>query len=92
MQDFGGMLSFELDSASDPLLFLRALHLVRCAVSLGGVETTICQPVATSHVKMAEAERERLGIFPALLRLSVGIENPEDIIADLAQALGACRT
>ena len=87
MQDFGGMLSLELDSASDPMLFLRALQLVRCAVSLGGVETTICQPVATSHVKMAEAERQRLGIFPALLRLSVGIEDPEDIIADLTQAL-----
>ncbi len=87
MQDFGGMLSFELDNASDPLRFLRALQLVRCAVSLGGVETTICQPVATSHVKMAAAERERLGIFPSLLRLSVGIEDPEDIIADLTQAL-----
>jgi cystathionine beta-lyase len=81
-----GMLSFELDEALDPLLFLRALQLVRCAVSLGGVETTICQPVATSHQKMHPAERERLGIFP-LLRLSVGIEDPEDIIADLAQAL-----
>ena len=92
MQDFGGMLSFELDSASDPLLFLRALHLVRCAVSLGGVETTICQPVATSHVKMAEPERQRLGIFPSLLRLSVGIEDPEDIVADLAQALERAST
>ncbi len=87
MQDFGGMLSFDLDRALDPVLFLRSLQMIRCAVSLGGVETTICQPVATSHQKMAAAERDRLGISPALLRLSVGIEDPEDIIADLLQAL-----
>jgi cystathionine beta-lyase len=87
MQDFGGMLSFDLDRALDPVQFLRSLQMIRCAVSLGGVETTICQPVATSHQKMAAAERDRLGISPALLRLSVGIEDPEDIIADLLQAL-----
>jgi cystathionine beta-lyase len=87
MQDFGGMLSFDLDRALDPVLFLRSLQMIRCAVSLGGVETTICQPVATSHQKMAATERDRLGISPALLRLSVGIEDPEDIIADLVQAL-----
>ena len=87
MQDFGGMLSFELDAAKDPLVFLRALQMIPCAVSLGGVETTICQPVATSHQKMPAAERERLGISPALLRLSVGIEDAEDIVADLLQAL-----
>ena len=88
MQDFGGMLSFELDHALDPVTYLRSLRMIRCAVSLGGVETTICQPVATSHQKMEAAEREHLGITPALLRLSVGIEDPEDIIADLVQALG----
>ncbi len=87
MQDFGGMLSFDLDRALDPVLFLRSLLMIRCAVSLGGVETTICQPVATSHQKMDASERGRLGISPALLRLSVGIEDPEDIIADLLQAL-----
>ena len=87
MQDYGGMLSFDLDSTLDPLIYLRSLRMIRCAVSLGGVETTICQPVATSHQKMEVAERERLGISPALLRLSVGIEDPEDIIADLVQAL-----
>jgi cystathionine beta-lyase len=87
MQDFGGMLSFELDSALEPVNYLRSLRLIRCAVSLGGVETTICQPVATSHQKMDAVERERLGIRTGLLRLSVGIEDPEDIIADLLQAL-----
>lgn len=87
MQGFGGMLSFELADDIDPLTYLRRLEMVNCAVSLGGVETTICQPVATSHQKVSEEERQRLGITAALLRLSVGIEDAEDIIADLLQAL-----
>jgi cystathionine beta-lyase/cystathionine gamma-synthase len=87
MQAFGGMLSFDLERSVDPVQYLRALDMIRCAVSLGGVETTICQPVATSHQKMEQAERDRLGISPALLRLSVGIENADDIVADLLQAL-----
>jgi len=88
MQGFGGMLSFELADDIDPLTYLRRLEMVNCAVSLGGVETTICQPVATSHQKVSEEERQRLGITAGLLRLSVGIEDAEDIIADLLQALG----
>ena len=87
MESFGGMLSFELAADIDPVKYLRRLELVICAISLGGVETTICQPVATSHQKMAEAERQRLGITDGLLRLSVGIEDAEDITADLLQAL-----
>jgi cystathionine beta-lyase len=87
MQGFGGMLSFELAGEVDPVSYLRRLDLVNCAISLGGVETTICQPVATSHQKVSEAERERLGITPGLLRLSVGIEDADDISADLLQAL-----
>jgi cystathionine beta-lyase len=87
MSDFGGMLSFELAGHMDPLAYLRRLKLVNCAVSLGGVETTICQPVATSHQKVSEEERQRLGITDRLLRLSVGIEDAEDITADLLQAL-----
>ncbi len=88
MQGFGGMLSFELADDIDPLTYLRRLEMVNCAVSLGGVETTICQPVATSHQKVSEEERLRLGITAGLLRLSVGIEDAEDITADLLQALG----
>ena len=86
MRGFGGMLSFELNDDIDPETYLRRLNMVSCAISLGGVETTICQPVATSHQKMPEAERQRLGITAGLLRLSVGIENVEDISADLLQA------
>lgn len=88
MEGFGGMLSFELEGSIDPEAFLRRLQLVNCAISLGGVETTICQPVATSHQKMPDTERRRLGITPGLLRLSVGIEDAGDIAADLLQALG----
>ena len=88
MESFGGMLSFELADHIDPETYLRRLKLVICAVSLGGVETTICQPVATSHQKVSEQERQHLGITTGLLRLSVGIEDVEDIIADLLQALG----
>jgi len=88
MRGFGGMMSFELDKSVDPLAYLRRLQLIPCAVSLGGVETTICQSVATSHQKVSLEERERLGIRPGLLRLSVGIEDADDILADLVQALG----
>jgi len=87
MRGFGGMLSFELVDSIDPVTYLRRLNMVNCAISLGGVETTICQPVATSHQKMPEAERQRLGITDSLLRLSVGIEDAGDIATDLIQAL-----
>jgi cystathionine beta-lyase len=87
MRGFGGMLSFELANDIDPVSYIRRLELVNCAISLGGVETTICQPVATSHQKVSEQERQRLGITAGLLRLSVGIEDADDISADLLQAI-----
>jgi cystathionine beta-lyase len=87
MQGYGGMLSFELADDIDPISYIRRLELVNCAISLGGVETTICQPVATSHQKVSEEERHRLNITAGLLRLSVGIEDAEDICFDLVQAL-----
>lgn len=87
MTGFGGMLSFELTEGADPIAYLRRLQMVNCAISLGGVETTICQPVATSHQKVSATERQRMGISDGLLRLSTGIEDAEDIVADLLQAL-----
>lgn len=87
MLSFGGMLSFEINEDMDPTAFQRRLSLITPAVSLGGVETTICQPVLTSHAKMTAAERQRLGITEQLLRLSVGIEDAGDLIDDLDQAL-----
>ncbi|MEE4261984.1 MAG: PLP-dependent transferase [Desulfobacteraceae bacterium] len=71
----------------DPRRFLNNLKMITPALSLGGVETIICAPVTTSHQKMTDAERTELGITGSLLRLSVGIEDPGDIIADIDQAL-----
>ncbi len=80
MTGFGAMLSFELDSRQARAdRSLRHLELIRPAVSLGGVETTICAPVVTSHAKMTAEERERIVITDDLLRLSVGIEDPDDL-------------
>ncbi len=87
MSGFGAMLSFELADRVDPDRFLHALELIRPALSLGGVESTICAPATTSHVKVSAEVRKRLGISDGLLRLSVGIEHVDDLAADLARAL-----
>jgi cystathionine beta-lyase/cystathionine gamma-synthase len=88
MRGFGGMLSFQLDrSKVDPGRFLRGLSLITPALSLGGVETIVCAPARTSHVKLSPAERAELGIDDGLMRLSVGVEDVEDVIADLDRAL-----
>lgn len=87
MDGYGGMLSFRLAEAVDPDRFLGALALIRPAVSLAGVESTICQPSRTSHAKLDDGARARLGIDDRLMRLSVGIEAPDDLVADLESAL-----
>lgn len=86
MRGFGGMLSFELSDLDSAILFTRKLNLVKSAMSLGGVESTLCSPSLTSHSKISKNERENLGIFDGLLRFSIGIEDSEDIINDLIQA------
>ncbi|MEW5908242.1 MAG: aminotransferase class I/II-fold pyridoxal phosphate-dependent enzyme [Thermodesulfobacteriota bacterium] len=89
MNGFGAMLSFEPDEAKISASgLINRLSLIKPAVSLGGVDTTICSPAATSHSKMSSEERRRVGISDALLRLSVGIEHVEDLIADFRQAFG----
>ena len=89
MKGFGGMLSFELDETRlSPERFVRSLELITPAISLGGVETTICAPAETSHAKLSARERADMGITDSLFRLSVGIEDVQDLIADLGQALG----
>lgn len=91
MSAFGAMLSFELADAVDADRFLHALKLVRPALSLGGVESTICAPATTSHAKVSAEVRRRLGISDRLLRFSVGIEHADDLIADLEKAMEAGR-
>lgn len=87
MEGFGAMLSFEPDERKiSALRFIKELKLIKPAVSLGGVDTTICSPAATSHSKMSSEERKRVGISDALLRLSVGIEQIDDLIDDFRQA------
>lgn len=82
---FGGMVSFEVKK--DPDRFLSRLQVIQRAVSLGGVDSTICSSVRTSHAKLTPAERKKAGISDNLLRFSVGIEDVEDLIADIRQAL-----
>jgi cystathionine beta-lyase len=86
MTGFGGMLSFEL-TGQDITAFQKKLQLIKPAMSLGGVESTICAPVTTSHRLVSQKQREEEGIKDNLLRLSVGIEEVEDLIGDLEKAI-----
>ncbi len=88
LDGFGGMLALELAGggrAADR--FLRRLRLVTHAPSLGGVDTLVSEPRYTSHAKMTAAERARIGIPDGFLRFSIGLEDVDDLVADLEQAL-----
>jgi len=87
MHGFGGMLSFKLKETYNAVKFQKKLKLIRPSMSLAGVESTILMPTMTSHSLMSKEERDKQGITDNLLRFSVGIENKEDIIADILQAL-----
>jgi cystathionine gamma-lyase len=87
---FGGMLSFELDATTeDSLRFIDRLRLCTCAESLGSVETLITNPATASHCDIPSEERSRLGVTDRLIRLSVGLEDPRDLIADFEQSFEA---
>ncbi|MDR0628635.1 MAG: PLP-dependent aspartate aminotransferase family protein [Treponema sp.] len=83
----GAVLSFKTRTREQALCFLRKVELAATAVSLGGVETIASYPVKMSHASIPLAERERLGITDTLIRISLGLEDIEDLIADFAQAL-----
>jgi len=87
MKGFGGMLSFELNEDLDARLFQKKLKLIKSSMSLAGVESTVLTPAKTSHALMGADERKRQGISESLIRFSVGIEEPEDLMADMEQAL-----
>ncbi|MFO1478476.1 MAG: PLP-dependent aspartate aminotransferase family protein [Verrucomicrobiota bacterium] len=89
MRGFGGMLSFELRDSSQATALLGRLRVATPALSLGGVETLVCIPSLTSHRHMSAAERRQVGIGDGLIRVSVGIEDVEDLIGDFQQALAA---
>lgn len=84
---FGGMISFRVDSMETVNNVLNKIKLVTFAESLGGVESLLTHPISRTHTEVSESVRNELGITDTLLRLSVGIEDAEDIIADLSQAL-----
>ncbi len=85
---FGAMISFEVDSEETAWQLLEKVQLVLYAESLGGVETLITYPMLQTHADVPKAERDAKGISERLLRLSVGLENIDNIIDDLEQALG----
>lgn len=91
MHGFGGMLSFELNEDFDASLFQKSLKLIKSSMSLAGVESTVLSPTQTSHSLMSAEERARQGIKDGLIRFSVGIEEAEDLIADIEQALSQVR-
>lgn len=86
----GSMISFDLHGGEEEAFrFLNALELVKLAVSLGGTESLAEHPGTMTHSDVPSEDQARMGITPSMVRLSVGVEHPEDLIADLAQALGA---
>lgn len=84
---FGAMLTFQTDTTERALSVLSRVHLIQYAESLGGVESLITYPTTQTHADVPEEIRLKNGITPATLRLSVGIENADDLISDLEQAL-----
>jgi cystathionine gamma-lyase/cystathionine beta-lyase/cystathionine gamma-lyase/homocysteine desulfhydrase len=89
MKGFGAMISFDVGSLEAARALLGRVRLCSLGESLGGVETLISHPATMTHGSIPEEEREKLGITMGLVRISVGIEDVEDLVADLAQALEA---
>lgn len=87
MHGFSGMISIELGSLEKAVAVTKKLQLFCLAESLGGVESLVCHPVSMTHGSVPVEQRKKLGITDGLIRLSVGIEDVDDLIADLEQAL-----
>ena len=88
----GVMISFELHENYDIRVFFESLELIMLAESLGGVESLVCHPSTMTHASIPADIRKKVGITDGLIRLSTGIENIEDILADLAQAIAKSET
>lgn len=87
MKNFGGMISFDLGTLSAAKSFTKHLKVCTLAESLGGVETLVTHPATMTHASIPMEQRKRIGITDGLVRISVGLEDVEDLIADLKQAL-----
>lgn len=93
MKHFGGLVSFELKGdLADSIAFINALKLIKIAVSLGDTETLIQLPAAMTHLGYSEDELKKIGLSPSMIRLSVGLENLEDILNDLNFAFEKLQT
>ena len=90
MKDFGGMVSFRLkdESKKAAFTFLESTKVFTLAESLGGVESLVNHPATMTHASIPEPERLKIGITNSLIRLSVGIEDIDDLLSDLEQAIG----
>ena len=92
MSDGSTIVSFDLDGGKEAAFgFLNALKLIDIANNLGDAKSLITHPATTTHQRLSEEERSALGITDGLIRLSVGLEDAEDIKEDLEQALAAAR-
>jgi len=83
----GGMISIELTDKYDFKIFLKELKVFALAESLGGVESLICHPATMTHASIEENLRKEIGITDSLLRVSIGIENKNDLVSDIEAAL-----
>jgi cystathionine beta-lyase/cystathionine gamma-synthase len=86
MKNFGGMIAFDLGSLGAAKKFLKRVELCALAESLGGVETLISHPASMTHASIPPAQRRKIGVTDGLVRISVGLEDVEDLIADLQRA------
>jgi cystathionine beta-lyase len=89
MKDFGGMISFDIvgNNLEDAVTIVSNTHFFTLAESLGGVESLIGHPASMTHAAIPKEEREKTGVVDSLIRLSVGIEDVDDLIKDLEQAI-----
>jgi len=89
MKNFGGMISFDLGSLAAAKKVLKRVRLCALAESLGGVETLISHPATMTHASIPWEQRQHIGVTDGLVRISVGLEDIDDIIDDLKQALNS---
>jgi len=91
MRGFGGIISIDLGSLQNAIKFFNGLKIFARAESLGGVESLVCHPVSMTHGSVPKEEREKFGLTDGLIRLSVGIEDYEDLIEDIMSALNVLK-
>lgn len=89
MSGFGGIISIDVDTYDNAVKFCNALKIFQIAESLGGVESLVCHPVSMTHGSVPKDLREQIGLTDGLVRLSVGIEDKEDLLEDISRALNS---